>query len=264
MNRIYLKDENEDKLMSFGRKEKVRIGVIGIGSCVGASTIALLISSKLSEMGRGTAYAELGTPDRMRSLTYDKMAFGRRFSKSDFNDFYENLHKGSPVRRMKNMACGINWALITPNDVEKSISLTTENKLRLISNLFGEIVVVDMSFDEINLLSEMDYVVSVIDPMPSVLLNKQEALNCIYEKGLRDGNVIWVVNKFNSGVAKSQLNSFIKLKKYFKVPCLPIEEIYKMEYNCKLLSKSKGISKLTDDVVSEIITNMEIKEKHHK
>jgi hypothetical protein len=264
MNRVYLKEENEDKLMSFGRKEKIRIGVIGIGESVGASAVALLLASKLSDMGIGTAYVELGIPNNMRSLTYDKLAFGRRFSKSGFMDFYETLCKEMPIRRMKNLSSGINWALITPKNVKDSISLSTEDKLRLIANLFGEVVVVDMSAGESNLVNEMDYIVSVIDPMPSVLLTNEKLLNYIYEKGLRDDNVIWVINKFNSGVIKSQLNSFIKLRKYFTIPCLPCEVIYKMEYNCKLFSKNRDIKKMTDDVISEIILSMGIKNKHNK
>ncbi|MBK5253712.1 MAG: hypothetical protein JJE03_04560 [Peptostreptococcaceae bacterium] len=264
MNRIYLKDENETKLMSFGRKEKIRIGVIGIGKCVGASTIALLLASKLADMGIGTAYVELGIPNSMRSLTYDKLAMGIRFSKSEFNDFYENLYKGMSIRRMKNLSSGINWALITPKDIKEEINLTAENKLRLIANIFGEIVIVDMSVGEIDLINEMDYIIPVIDPMPSVLLANEKSLNYIYEKGLREDNVIWVINKFNGGIIKSQLNSFIKLKKYIKIPCLPCEEIYKMEYSCKILSKSKTINKLTNDEINRIILTMGIKNKHNK
>jgi len=248
---------------SFGNKEKIRIGVIGIGRNTGETTVSLLITNKLNEMGVGVAFLELGNPKYINSMVYDKLGLANKYKKEPFVDFYKLINEGKRIRGVYNINEGVNWVLITPENVRENIELNAEDKIRLISNAFGEVIVVDCNSD-FDVLGEMDYVIAIIDPNPSVLLNREVQYNRLREISVESGNVIWIVNKFNRGVNSIELNGFLKLKKYHKLKCFPPEIIYLNEYSCKLLGKNREISKLSEETINSVIKEMGIRGKHNK
>ena len=82
----------------------------------------------------------------------------------------------------------------------------------------------------LSLISEMDEVYIVIDPLPTRLLKSAqflEKLKLTYPKAKL------VVNKMNRGVHKPELKRFLG-SDFLEVPAYPIEKIYSAEYNCTI------------------------------
>lgn len=82
----------------------------------------------------------------------------------------------------------------------------------------------------LSLISEMDEVYIVIDPLPSKLLKSARFLEKLK---LSFPKAQLVVNRMNSGVHKPELKRFLG-SDYIEVPVYPIEKIYSAEYNCTI------------------------------
>lgn len=248
---------------SFGNKEKIRIGVMGVGRGTGETMVSLLFAGALNEMGVGVALVELAKPAGINSLIYDKLGLAKKFKNESFIDFYKLLKESGRIRGLFNIKEGINWVTITPRDVEEGISLSQEDKLRLLGNVYGEIIVVDCNNDY-SVLNEFDYVIGVLDPSPGVLMKNEGKYKRLWNLSVESGNVIWIVNRYNRGINALELGGFLGVKKFHKLPCLPPEAISLSEYSLKLPGNSKEINRITQTVIKEVIKEMGIRGKHNK
>ena len=82
----------------------------------------------------------------------------------------------------------------------------------------------------LSLISEMDEVYIVIDPLPTKLLGSArflEKLRLSYPKAQL------VVNRMNKGVHRPELKRFLG-GDFTEIPAYPIEKIYSAEYNCTI------------------------------
>lgn len=249
MNRLFLREKDPvDKSNYVARK---KIGIIGLGSGCGVTTIGTILAKLASkdEM-RKVHYLEITTPNKNKALIFDALGMDKRFVNRRFIDYYEEVKEGNHIGHLANREEGLSWALVTKENVSKGTHLSTREKIHLINNLEYDILFCDLELgvepwnkmeEERSLLIEMNILIVVIDPLPSKLLGSYYLLQWIKaleEKGLP---VIYVVNKYNKGIQKRDFFDFIKLRPDFFIPFLPPEEFYTCEYTCQLPYRITGL-----------------------
>ena len=82
------------------------------------------------------------------------------------------------MRGTKNLEKGINWILPTPQNCENEMELSGEEKSRLIQSARGQVCIFDIEAENRwdHLLSVMDMLVVVVDPLPSEADTQQSAI----------------------------------------------------------------------------------------
>lgn len=259
VKRIFLREEESDIYLK--DKNNIKIGVVGIAPGVGTSVIATSLAKELSRnKKKRVAYAEISN-DENKTFLYDSLGMDKRFAGRKFFDFHRAVTDGVHINDQINLDEKINWALRLPSmakNVEQSLGLNSMQTCRLINHLCGDIIVCDISWDEMidDVLLEMDYLVAVVDPMPSKLIFGYDHL-CVLKRSESLGRkTIWVVNKYNEGVNKREFLEFTKLKKEIYIPYVQQEYFYNAEYNCKLAYTSMkiydGFRQPIQDVVSKL------------
>lgn len=243
---------NEDSIL-----EKKKAAIIGISEGAGASFLTMCFARALANRKEcRPAVVELG-----QGSLYDSMGMDKRFSSRDFFPFYQSLSQGTPIKGKKNMDEGINWVIKNPE--EYSIGLDAYDKLKLIHNAGGNIILCDFSgcvqdwesqSSTLRLLQDMDIIFAIIDPMPSKLLSGYGFLQEIKALEARERPVIYLINKYNSGINKKEMLSFLKVKKPVFTPVIPWEELYRAEYNCKNPYSSVEVKKIMEKPVEEILS----------
>ncbi len=254
LNRIFVREES-DQEYGMG-KSRYKIGVAGVGKKAGTSLVATSLAKELSKnKTRRTAFVEIPAYEEGKSYIYDSLGMDKRFAGKIFFDFYEEIQEGKNIKELVNLDERINWALDVPQKYKTHQKLKNIELCHLINNITADQVICDMS--EIvsmdSVIKEMDLIVAVIDPLPSKLIGAYPQL-CYLKKCQLDGQpVIWVVNKYNEGINKRELNGFIKIKNYIKIPLIPLEQLYSAEYSCKLPYSVKSIAEVLRQPVAEIV-----------
>ena len=207
--------------------DRLKIGVLGLSEGAGTGFLVASLAKALVDQGYFPAVLELGKGGLFDSLGMDKLFAGR-----DFFSFHNAAANDRSIRGRRNELGGINWALI-PSE-EGLASLDLYRKIRLLNNLIGDVVVSRMSGikeEELwKLAWEMDRILVVIDPLPSKMLEGYELL-CNLK--LSELPILYVVNKYNKGVNRRQLLSYLKLKKLKYIPMIDYKAIYGAEYTCR-------------------------------
>ncbi len=254
MNRILSREAEESERYSV--QEKLKIGIVGISDYAGTSFLAGCLARYLANTGKHKpAVIEFG-----KGTLFDSYGMDKRFAGRSYVQFYSSVAQNKSIRGLQNMDEGINWILRSPD--EQNINLTFEQKLRLINHSRGDAILCDFSGNQdygsqLNqLLLSMDQIIAVIDPMPSKMLAGHHLLCGIKEMEqnfkiseahcfLKDaGTIIYIINKFNEGVNRRQMLSYLKIRKPIILPLLKTELIYTAEYNCKIpysLSEAKSM-----------------------
>ncbi len=242
MNRIFLREREEvfPQLVT----ERIKIGVSGICHGTGATVIGTTLAKIASKNRTGRVkFLEIADPGWHKPLVFDSLGMDKRFSGRDYFDFYAAVAEGDPIRGKANIDEGISWALYTQWDLKNSISLTKQDKIYLINNMSYDTLICDISCgisdstgpDQWDALaSEMDVLIMVIDPMPSLLLAGYSLMNRAKALEQKGKKVFWIVNKFNEGINKKEFSEFLRIRQYTKVPLIGHEKFYTYEYNCRL------------------------------
>jgi len=256
MERLFLREKTEDKSSYIVEKQKV--GITGISKGAGASFIAMSIAKVLSHYeDRRVTYLEVNDLVASNvSLIYDAIGFDKRFKSRKFESVYSEVISGSNIKGKTNFDDKINWALITPEDIKNEIKVTPIDMIRLINNVSGDTIVCDIARCQHaeDYLLDMDVIVCVIDPIPSAMIAGFPFLKEIKRIEYRGKKIVWVINKFNSGINKRDMHSFLKLKDYYKIPALEAEDFYSAEYNCKVPYEMSNIRDKMKDTIEKIIT----------
>lgn len=234
--------------------EKLKIGIIGISTGAGAGFLSGCLARYLANTRKHRpAVIELG-----KGSLFDSFGMDKRFAGRTYFRFYEMLKENKSIRGMRNMDEGINWILKSPE--EGKICLSFEQKLRLVSQAKGDVIICDVSGDgnpDYQLLQSMDQIVAVIDPMPSKMLEGYHTLCNLKVMEIEKGDMIYVINKMNSGVNRHQMLDFLKIRKPVFLPLISAESIYTAEYNCKIpytLSEVKNtLQKPLEEIASGLI-----------
>lgn len=245
MNRILSREAEESEKHSV--QEKLKIGIVGISDYAGTSFLAGCLARYLANTGKHKpAVIEFG-----KGTLFDSYGMDKRFAGRSYVQFYNSVSQNKSIRGLQNMDEGINWMLRSPD--EQNIKLTFEQKLRLINHSRGDAILCDFSGNQdydsqlSQLLLSMDQIIAVIDPMPSKMLAGHHLLCSIkdMEQNIRGaGTVIYIINKFNEGVNRRQMLSYLRIRKPVILPLVRADLIYTAEYNCKIpysLSEAKSM-----------------------
>lgn len=229
--------------------DKLKIGILGISAGAGTGFLTGCLARYLANTGKHSpAVAELGN-----SSLFDSYGMDKRFAGRTYFYFYQALNENKKIRGMRNLDEGINWILKSPS--ERGINLSFEKKLRLVNNAFGDVILCDFSGDaalDYELLQSMDRVISVIDPMPSKMLEGHQNLCKLKLLETERGDMIYVINKMNHGVNRRQMLQFLNLRKCIFLPLINPESIYTAEYNCKIPYTISEVKKALQIPLSEI------------
>ena len=255
MKRVFIREAQDEKL--FCVIEKQKIGVAGMSSGAGVTLAATSLAKILSciEERKVTLLEVCDCFNEKRTLIYDSIGFDKRFKAREFVRFYSEIKHGGSIRGKSNLDERINWGLITPEDIRDELEATPIELIRLINNISGDLIICDISGcrNTVDYLLDMDLVIFVIDPMPSFMLAGYPFMREVKRLEYNGKKVIWLINKFNSGINKRELQNFLKLKEYFKIPLITGDSFYSAEYNCKIPYEIAAISCVVKDVLEAII-----------
>lgn len=230
-------------------RHKVKIGVIGAGQGVGATFIAMALAKTVGET-KSVTYLEEGSISRGKTPSaYDYLIIDKGFrSKKLWSN--KDILKGSFYCR-SNLYKGVNWMIKTPGD------LNPKGKGKTIGNFFdyskipGEFIVIDSP----EMLNHMDYLIIVVDPMPSKLSAITESFSKLHLlKGSIHPKVIWLMNKVNPFVDVEWVSKYLDVDFDYSVNLFDEKKLYESEYRLKTLAlshKDGGIAKLATAIILE-------------
>ena len=222
-------------------RQKLVVGVTGIGAGAGATFISMGLAFRLGEMTSGVTYLE-GQPHRKECVSpYRLLAVDRAFrsviEKKGYGSGRLNLYKK------------VNWQVYKPQeamDVRKEWSAREAP---------GKIIIVDnpLSFDDI------DIAVAVVDPFPPRISAGLETYKRLRELAATGGadhrKILWFINKSDGGMARRESEKFLKVRFDFEQTLLPEEIFYKAAYSCIqpfFLCETDGISRLAERVADTL------------
>lgn len=222
-------------------RQKLVVGVTGIGSGAGATFISMGLAFRLGEMSSGVTYVE-GIPHGRECVSpYGLLAVDRAFRKVTEKNGYGsgrlNLYKK------------VNWQVYKPQEV---MDVREERDAR---EAPGKIIIVDnpISFDDI------DIAVAVVDPFPPRISAGIETYKRLRELAAKGGpghrEVLWLINKSDGGVARRETEKFLKVKFDFEQTLLPEEIFYKAAYSCSqpfFLCETDGINRLAEKIADSM------------
>ena len=260
MERLFLREKVEEPVFSL--PSRVKIGVVGAARGAGASLIATSAAKALSlDKKRRVSLVEILTADNYanKPLLYDSLGIDRRFAGREFISFYERIKNDEDLRGLTNVDERINWVLPAPEDMEKDGLLTEIEALRLINNISGDVLLCDLPSAVLgSLVSDMDILICVIDPLPSRLLAGESFIEEIKKLEANGKKLVWVINKYNAGINKRELAGFLRLRETAQFPLIPGELIYGAEYTCRLPASVREISLLINDSLEKILLRHKI------
>jgi len=257
MERIFMRETQDEKFTCITEKQK--IGVVGMSRGAGVTLIATSLAKILSNLeDRKVTLLEIcDRPQEKKTLIYDAVGIEKRFKTREFTRFYNDIRQGASIKGKSNLDERINWGLITPEDIKEGFRPEPIEIVRLINNIQGDFIVCDISECENSedYLHDMDFVIYVIDPMPSRMIAGYPFMQEVKHLEFKGKKVIWLVNKYNAGINKRDLISFLKIKRYYTIPFISADNFYSAEFNCKIPYEVKGIHDIVKDILEKIIKN---------
>lgn len=240
--------------------ERIKIGVVPISRGAGATLIATSVAKVISENEMvKVSFVEISQRKKLgERITFDSIGIDRRFAGRSFTDLFKLAEQGGITRGITNIDEGINWILHTPSipgaskigEESNRVNEPLEN-LRVLNSAPGDVIICDFEIhpEMLELLTDMDVLIVVIDPIPSAMIAGYETLGFCKALAVGGKRIIWVVNKDNGGVNKRELIQFIRLKDIIFIPYISAEELYNAEYNCLLpISKREVRTNLVNGV----------------
>lgn len=253
MDREYKREYIEEEAQN--PTEIIKIGVFSFVKSSGASFIATSLAKYLSEQRKEpVAFVELKHDARNESLLYEALGMAQRFANREFISFFAAIKEKKHIKRMKNIDSGINWAIRTPKDRERQISLTPMEEIRLLHNVRGNWVVCDLGslyYEES--MAEMDIIIGVIDPLPSNLIASKTNFQKIRLDEQAGRRLCWVINKYNPGINRKLLKRILKIKNPITMPLIPSEWFYVAQYHCRIPFEQYEIKKETLLSIEELV-----------
>lgn len=197
-------------------------------SALYASSFALYIA----DMGHKVCYTECDVPERKRALLYDSIAVDSRFKRTGFIDFYEMARDDKKLYGDENTDEGVNWRIITPQDVRGNIVLTPAQMGRLIFSARGDLCIYDFGCCDMYdvFFEDMDALIFLVDPMPSRIIRASERIHEMQRLAANNRNHLWVVYNMNPGVSKRQVKSVIRDNAITWIEHLDDSLVYAAEY----------------------------------
>ncbi|MDR3242387.1 MAG: hypothetical protein LBT34_00470 [Clostridiales Family XIII bacterium] len=267
-----LSREREESAKEYAGHSRMKVGVFGLSSGAGVTFLALNLARKIAnERVLTPAVVELSEGNEgIYGWNYDVIGMDRRFSLREYFSFYGSVAKGESIRNKANMDEGVNYALRLP--AEPQISLDQAQLSRLVNNVAGEVILCDfsarLSFGETDevarnlgmkrLLSDMDVILAVVDPMPSKLMGGYKRLELLKTFACAGKNIVYVINKDNRGVNDRELTGFLKAKRLLRLPLASVAEQYEAEYNCRVSGCLPDTRKMLDAKLARIVESIDL------
>lgn len=259
MERLFFRERQTD---SPAPTQQLHIAVTGLGRSVGTTFVATALAFYFRDAGRETTYCQCLTPSKATRLLYDEVAMEQRFARRSFCDVYGKIGAGEPLKTMKpvtstkrlNEEEGISWILPMP----QSGDLNESQRSRLLTIPKGEVCVFDFEAEVQwnHLLMDMDLIVVVVDPLPSRLIHSKERFAFLKKLELSGCNVVWLVNRDNSGVNLRQLKSYLKTNQITRIPIFSAETVYQCEYSCKFPWENGEIHRKMLEIYTLLFQNL--------
>lgn len=222
---------------------RTKIGLVGISEGAGATFLTLNLAKAITYHGMLPAVLECGNTD-----IYDKIYIKSRIT--DFFSFYD-ADDSKSIRNKENKSEGINWVLKDPqkehNQLGKSIKILNALKDSII---FCDLSGIHVHSELFDMISEMDSIITIIDPLPSRMMKGYHLLKQINSLEM---NVINVANKYNTGVNRKELIDFLGVKDLIYIPFVVPEDIYIAEYHYDIPYSISMIRQQIEKPVQEII-----------
>ncbi|MDR0518505.1 MAG: hypothetical protein LBG82_00405 [Clostridiales Family XIII bacterium] len=245
------------------RKAVTKYAFAGLSSRAGATTLALAFADWLARPSdRSVAY--IGICDeglRLSGNDYDKLGIDRRFAGRGYVSCYDRLAHGGSARAIENLDGGVNWLLRVPG--EKTAPFDVADYVRLSACAASDVAVLDVcgqfgGQDRVaatqKLLRDCDRVFAVIDPLPSALMADPEKLEMFKAMESVGAEVLYVLNKMNSGVDVREMRAFLKIRDAVEVPFLDPAGIYAAEYNCCTVYAMPKLAQALDTAFTRMAT----------
>lgn len=218
-------------------KEKIKVGFVGSAANVGVTTLLQAFARFIVKNSSLTPAVVEISDNHSGGYPYDKIGIDRRFGDREYTSYYKLLHDNGNIRGVMNIDDGINWCLCDPT--EDDMKLARQDALRLINSVPSGITLCDMpadiTLDDLEFLSVFDTIVFIIDPLPSKLLASFDKLEVMKAAEIAGISVIYLLNKYNTGVSKRDVDRYINVKEYLTIPFIDSSKMYQAEFNCKTI-----------------------------
>ncbi|GAB1475614.1 hypothetical protein MASR2M70_04460 [Bacillota bacterium] len=231
--------------------DKLKIAVVGLSPGAGAGFVSAGLAAAFAGIKDcRPALLELGG-----QRLYDSLGMDKHFAGREFIRFFGLISKGRSIRGLSNDLAGINWVLKAPGEGREALDII--KMLRMVNNVCGNVIVSKISADpgeELReILKDMDRILVVIDPMPSMMLAGHDALCRLRSSELP---LIYAVNKMNGGVSRRELLNYLQLKKAFYIPMVPPETLYGAEYSCRFPFDLPEVKNIIEPILEEMAREM--------
>lgn len=241
MKRRFIREYADADDGSHGWKQQ-NIAVTGLSQCVGTTFVASALAFYLQEKGKSVTFCQCLDPADCRSLLYDSMAMEQRFFGRGFIDVYQHIYDGEKIPQGENREEGIGWILPTPANCAAGLRLSPVQKGRLVASARDEVCVYDMQasgWDEF--LQDMDLIIAVADPLPSVLIRAKERYAFLKRLELSGYAIEWIVNRESAGVHRRQVRGYLKSGGIHWLKEVDQSLIYGDEFSCRSHWKNEEI-----------------------
>jgi hypothetical protein len=255
MNRNYKREYIEDDTERIS--ELTKIGVFSFIKSSGTSFIATSLAKYLADLRKNpVAFIDLKHDSGNESLLYHALGMDQRFASRKFISFYSEIKNRKYIRQLNNLDSGINWVLYTPLDRDLGVKLTTVEEARLLNNVYGDWIVCDLGSQYYQeSMDEMDILIGVIDPKPSMLLSSKNYFRKLQLQELGGRHLCWIINKYNKGVNTNLLKRHLKIKNPIAIPLIQEEWFYISEYRCRIPFDQDEIKKQTRLPIEELVNH---------
>lgn len=219
------------------------IAILNLSDDAGSTFITLNLAKALSEYNILTSVIE---PPIKKTDIFDIIGLEYRLNKISegeslkFYSYAHHINDGEKLEKdRETIEDGIVWLVPDPRkpliknwDYYKMMKLIYASKK-------APITLIDCgnNFEHESIkpiLSEVDMVLVVIDPLPSEIMNNVDKLDELIEMKEKGLNVEFVINKWNSGVDKKMLLQFLKISPIMYIPFIDIDLVYGAIYKCKI------------------------------
>ena len=157
----------------------------------------------------------------------------------------------------------ISWVLVDPQlarikpekwNLDKTMLLLDIARDSAVSIMDAGYSVPESDIKGIMNVIDMAYV--VVDCVPADIMGNLSRLKLFTQLKKEGKQVFFIINKFNSGINKKQLLSFMNVEPLAYVPCISPDYIYSCFYTAKIPYEKKEVKDILDPCFSSIISKI--------
>jgi hypothetical protein len=239
--------------------ENKSIGVISLSKGSGSSFITMNLVKAISDFNVLTAIVE---PPIYEPYFYDAFAIKNKSILVD-KKFISVPHlineKKTITKDMEFIDDNISYLIQDPT--LNNIDNWSYNKMmKLLYSTRSPISIIDLGYNlKSNLVKELindlDILLVIIDPIPAKIVNAYESLNVA--KNISGCEVVFVINKYNSGVNKKELINYLNTKKeIITIPYCNFNLVYESYNKCMIPYEFKEIRETLKLGFNKVIKNI--------